>query len=141
VTELCHPNREEENREEEEQRERRPRSLAPVDSENLELKAGEILPLGRGRGKPKPMVAGWRPSDVDLVYAADKGLPPDVIEHEIEKYRESKHDMTFRLWIIRAVEFRQRQPNTRGESIGLTGFMRGVEGALAAREARTRKPP
>jgi hypothetical protein len=63
-------------------------------------------------------------------------MSTDAINREAEKYRESQPNMTFRLWLIRAIEYDERRPKARPEGVGLTGFMGGLEAALAKREAK-----
>jgi hypothetical protein len=74
------------------------------------------------------------PSHADVDFGLGKGLSIDAINREAEKYRERQPDMTFRLWLMRAIEYERRHPNVRPEGVGLTGFMGGLEGALSAKK-------
>jgi hypothetical protein len=72
------------------------------------------------------------PSHTDVEFGFGKGLSIDAINREAEKYRERQPDMTFRLWLMRAIEYERRHPNVRPEGVGLTGFMGGLEGARSS---------
>lgn len=86
----------------------------------------QISPNGRDTKRGTRLPSDWQPTSDDWNYAAGKGLDAEVIEREAERFRNywtaragkgaAKRDWaaTWRNWILKAAEDRERRPNSHG---------------------------
>jgi hypothetical protein len=129
-------------------------AVEAVETSGTKARSQAVSTTGRGTRLPED----WRPSSAAISYAADRGMTPEHIRHEAEKfsnYWRSKTgagatkvdwDATWRNWILTTLERRHAPPGRNGNRpysasghspTGADAVMAGM-GRLASRVADRR---